>query len=703
VRTHPKASFNRGLFAMACLCVLGLTAFLGSSAPTVGAAEAFPGQGFLPDNRAWEMVSPPDKGGGDVIPVLGRTRAAAAGDAIAFDSLVSFGDAQGTTVDSEYMAERTAAPGTPGWETHGITPRVAPTSTLNVVPEIQPTYEGEMSADLSRGVYRTPNQLPGFEVPKAANNGNLYLRDDLREAGPGDYLLLTEPFAPTPVTPFPEKPYVAGASASFSKIIFESGNVLTEDAAVGGQPKLYESAEGDLRLAGRIPAAGTECDDESGPACVAAESSQAGQGAYNRRRTPHMVSADGRRVFFQAPSGSGNVYMREDGHRTVQLNVSEKAVPESPQGASVYDASASGDRVFFSSGEHLVEGDDNNVLDLYMAEPDAPAGQRLTLVSVDIGLNDVIGASDDGHYIYFVSVNGTGLYVWHDGAISHIGEFANIVDGFSWNVLWGAHWVTAGTASRARVAPDGRHLLFVTHDSSGFQGHGGFTGYDQSECQAFTGCAEQFLYSADTGQLRCATCNFGTVPTADAEINVVFQPGVALKTSHISRALSDNGRFVFFHTTEALVPEDVNGKLDAYEYDSASEEIHLLSSGTSNADSYFLESGADGRDVFILTRDKLSNWDVDTSYDIYDARIDGGLPEPVPPPPSCQGDACQPAPANLNDQTPSSSSYSGPASPSAGRKPRCAKGRHVVRAKGKSRCVKSKHKRAARPKRRAGK
>lgn len=47
-----------------CLCALGLAALLDSGASPASAVESYPGQGFLPDNRAWEMVSPPDKNGG---------------------------------------------------------------------------------------------------------------------------------------------------------------------------------------------------------------------------------------------------------------------------------------------------------------------------------------------------------------------------------------------------------------------------------------------------------------------------------------------------------------------------------------------------------------------------------------------------------------------------------------------------------------
>ncbi len=734
LKAPSAGSTMRGsLFGLACLCFLGLTAFLGASAPSVGAAETFPGEGFLPNDRAWEMVSPPDKNGGDVYPASSRTRAAADGNAVQFISPAGFAHSSGMTVLGEYIAERTAAPGTPGWATHGILPKQPSISLVGLAQGAFPLYQGEMSPDLSRGIYMAQTQLPGYEAPSAANVPNLYLRDDLRESGPGSYQLLSEPFALTPATPFPASPFVAGSSTSFSKVAFESRAKLTEDAQENDIRKLYESEGGVLRLAGRIPASGSECDDEVGPSCEAAPSSQAGVGAEGEsglhHRTLHMVSADGSRVFFQAPVNTGgqphdigSVYMREDGRRTVKLNASEKDVPEAEQGAILYDASASGDRVFFVTGEGLVEQDEDNAQDIYMAEPDAPAGERLTLVTVDgeptavaDDVSEVAGASEDGRYLYFmmggqlvagepVQVNGVtveGLYLWHEGEISFIGRFAGAGE-YRENGPLTANWFLPGQILKARVSPDGRHLLFTTFEnSSGFEGRGGFSGYEQNEKR------QQLLYSAETGKLRCATCNFGTLPTAHAEINThaneVVGGAVAL-TSHVSHALSDDGRFVFFNTPEALVDEDINGRIDAYQYDSTTEEIDLLSSGTSGADSWFLDASANGRDVFIATREPLSGWDTDTSYDLYDARIGGGLPEPVPPPPSCQGDACQPAPAVLNDPTPASSSYAGPGS-SAGRpKARCPKGRHRVRAKkGRTRCVKAKRKRAAERRRRAGK
>jgi hypothetical protein len=124
--------------------------------------------------------------------------------------------------------------------------------------------------------------------------------------------------------------------------------------------------------------------------------------------------------------------------------------------------------------------------------------------------------------------------------------------------------------------------------------------------------------------------------------------------------MSVDGARVFFATKEGLVSEDTNGVADVYEYNTIDGSRSLISSGESNNPSLFLEASQDGRDVFFITTERLSGWDSDNAYDLYDARADGGLSEPSVAPASCQGDACQPVPVVPNDVTPSSSGFAGP-------------------------------------------
>jgi hypothetical protein len=67
----------------------------------------------------------------------------------------------------------------------------------------------------------------------------------------------------------------------------------------------------------------------------------------------------------------------------------------------------------------------------------------------------------------------------------------------------------------------------------------------------------------------------------------------------------------------------------------------LISTGTSTSNSHFLDASASGGDVFFLTGQALVGWDTDANYDIYDARIGGGVPEPVAAPLGCSGDTCR--------------------------------------------------------------
>jgi hypothetical protein len=154
---------------------------------------------------------------------------------------------------------------------------------------------------------------------------------------------------------------------------------------------------------------------------------------------------------------------------------------------------------------------------------------------------------------------------------------------------------------------------------------------------------------------------------------------------------------VFFSSKEALVPEDTNGTFDAYEYDTHTRTVHLLSSGKDTEDSYFLDASADGHDVYFVTRAQLVGWDTDNAYDAYDARIGGGLPDPVPAPRKCTGSACQGQPAAAPAATvPGSRNVKGLGNESPRTRPikhrarRCKRGSIKRRVRGRTRCARRK-------------
>jgi hypothetical protein len=99
---------------------------------------------------------------------------------------------------------------------------------------------------------------------------------------------------------------------------------------------------------------------------------------------------------------------------------------------------------------------------------------------------------------------------------------------------------------------------------------------------------------------------------------------------------------VFFATAAKLLPSAVNGVEDVYEWEQAgtgscqSEEreggcLYLISPGTTPEPSFYLESDESGENVFFATTAALVKSDTDESYDVYDARVNGGFPEEAPP------------------------------------------------------------------------
>jgi hypothetical protein len=631
------------------------------------------GAAQLPDGRAYELVSPPGKNGADVLRQTNKTHVATGGNGVTFSAAGSFGSVQGSSFDSEYLSRRTGIPGTNGWSTHGINPPGASLTFPASLTSNTPTYVNAFTPDLSAAIYSSWRPLT--HAPNVADVSNLYRIDNLgSDNTTAD--LMSDANAPLPAWPVLSKethrPALVGASSDLSHVVFESKLNLTADAPPysflcqtfqgGGlaflcQARLYENANGTVRLVGRIPnGSDTECDDVNGPACVAAPSSEAGIRAqfYSAR----MVSADGRRIFFQTPAGadSGAIYLREDGVRTVQLAAN----------GQLWAASTDGSRAFFITSDSLLPGDTDSNPDLYMYDTTAPADSRLTLVSAsraDGYVETVVGASDDGQYVYFVCdgqlvageppADTVGLYVWHDGSLAYLGQMQDVNEAQLNAPRTGSDFLSAMITSR--LSPDGKHLLFMTQDDAGFRGREGYAGYDHA------GHQELYLYNADSNRLVCASCNpSGRAATTDALLNV--KDGVPLSgaPSDLNRGLSDDGRYVFFTTAEALVVGDTNGVKDAYEYDAQDGSVHLLSSGTDTAPSALIDASADGANAFFATRQRLVGWDVDNSYDLYDARINGGFPDPVLKAPPCGGDACQDvAPSRPGSSRPASSTLTG--------------------------------------------
>ena len=309
----------------------------------------------------------------------------------------------------------------------------------------------------------------------------------------------------------------------------------------------------------------------------------------------------------------------------------------------------------------------------------------------------------------------------------------------------------------SQVSANGQYLAFMSDQA--------LTGYDNVNADPEAHGArdeEVYLYDAAGGRLVCASCNPDGEPpvgvfdteNADEGLGLVVNrpetwsgrwlagslPGWTLFelinpiAEHQSRYLSNNGR-LFFDSADALLPgvqertreETVNGQTlnvgveNVYEYEPAGEGsctseagcVSLISSGTSQHESAFLDASENGDDAFFVTAAKLVAQDTDSSLDVYDARVCGTgqtepcLPAVEPPPPSCTtGEGCRPAQtAQPSLQVPASSTFSGsgnePKQQVSSSKTTTVKSKPLTRAQKLASALKVCHKRKDKRKRQA--
>jgi catechol 2,3-dioxygenase-like lactoylglutathione lyase family enzyme len=627
-----------------------------TTAPAESAESAL-GSLQLPDNRKWEMVSPVDKNNAGIWKASGV--AAAEGGGLIYKSQGSFAGqpASRAGLVPYYIAKR----GTDSWSSQGIAPAGG-----GYLPAIG--YQA-FAENLSTGVFTQIDELNSKTVPAAPVGGNIY-RANLTGSGVAAFELLNGPISITESFAF------GGASADTSHIAFASIAKLTPDSpcSSGFEFCAYEWADGVLRLAsqlpGNVPSTGTV-------------SNQYGS-------TEGVVSADGSHVYFNGPEG--HLYAREGGVATTLVDAFERTtpaqVPEAPA-QLINSGGPHGERVLFKTTEDLLDADENTTADLYLWDGSRPSGHRLTMISKgnvagvaaevpDAGSpiafrhapGGAMGANRALTRVYFLTTNqieagapdaaGLKLYLWEAGAEGggNVRYIAGGLDETRDGEAWTADILTVSEFYRtSRVSPDGRYLAFVAGSR--------ITAYDND------GHNEVYLYDAATGQLTCASCTpDGESPKTDATLNafketeknpiegqVDFNLNSGQTPMYLPRNLTDSGR-LFFESKEALVSRDSNGKGDVYEFVGGAS--HLISSGTGSAGSQFLDADLSGNDVFFTTSARLVGWDQDDSFDAYDARVDGGLPEPPAGVIGCEADACQPAPNPPNDPTPASESFRGP-------------------------------------------
>ncbi len=686
---------------------------------------------FLPDCRAYEMVSPVDKNGGDItreldFPEPGNyVQASADGESITYTSLSAFADPPNAFNFNQYLARRgeRGEPGE-GWSSEGLHIPVAgqeideKTDTFGFPRDFMAFTPDLCSA------WMIDHQTPPPSADGQKGYPNLYRRESCG-AGAGSFeaLVPSPPALPkgTPLN-YVTHDSLQGYSADGSQVFFVAGAKLTSEAAGAEGAQIYDRFGGALHLVSVLP---------GGEGKAATGSSEVGSGPAHD--LDNAVSADGSVAYW---TRGVELFVRkhpEQGIVSGECGKTSKACTYAVSKAAgfFWAAAADGSKALYSEGEDLME------FDLGKAEAKQEAQ---TLVAQHV--RGVAGESEDLGQIYFVSSdaltgedepNSNGdvaiegkpnFYMAEGGKFSFIGT---LVPGDVGAKEPGAGFLAYSVSEEksylraTRVSADGRRIAFDSRAP--------LTGYDNKGPDG-RASVEVFGYEAG-GALSCVSCNPSAArPRGVRELLLPYKspldsegitnvPAAAWIPTwehplHASNVLSASGNRLFFNSNDDLVLGDANGAPDVYEWEatgsgSCSTEspsyfaqnggcLYLISSGDSAQESEFWEASPDGRDVFFTTSSSLVPQDPG-SADLYDARVGGGFPQPLAKAP-CEGEACQSPPPPPRFSVPASSSYRGPGNPSHGSS-RCPKGKQRVRKAGKARCVAKKH-RGSKKHRRAG-
>jgi len=608
----------------------GATALMGVLALLPASAGA-----ALPDGRAYEQVSPANKGGAVLSTnesIAQGTQALAISDTnITFPTaLTAFPDPNGGPLGLDefdfYNFTRTGSPA-PGWTYTPLQPAedlpqyaTSPTDTVDAV-----------SSDFSTAVLNTYAGITATTFPELDDTQNLSIFTNNGTTT-----------ATTPITPQPpitnvgayNQPFFYGASASLNHVVYGgnfqlSGSVTT----AGANTDLYDYTGGQL----------LQVDLEPGGGQFPGGVDNLSLGA------PGSVSANGSSIYFSA---GGLLYLRQNDSSTVEIAPPPTSGDPScvtdggsaPDTETFQGASPDGSTAYFTSDCALTTAA-QAVPSRTDASPDlyayTVANGTLTDLSIDSTSGDhgtanvqgLVGTSTNASYVYFVAdgrlVAGKGtdngpntspnanLYVYHAGTVTFLATLSVSDSGV---------WISgAGQYRSVQVTPDGQYVLL---ESLAGLTSGNFASHE-----------EVYELGAGGNSTLCVSCDPSGTPNGQAG---------SLGLNSISQ---DDSR-IFFQTTSPLVTGDSNAVSDVYEYENG--QLSLISAGAMDiapgsselsAGSTLVGASPSGDNVYFTTFDQLVGQDQDDELDLYDARVGGvSQPAPVGPTPCAQAlnGSCQP-------------------------------------------------------------
>jgi hypothetical protein len=663
----------------------------------------------LPDCRAYEQVSL--RGNSQVykgrdfagteaglVPNGGfPEQASSTGNAVAFVGAaggVGEGEGSGNSGAGEgdqYLARREAT----GWKALDITPSGAKPETF---------YEA-FTQDLSVAQLVSASREQPLAAGVETNCPLLYTR--VSDLGPFKTLFTSEGKSC-------RRPFFVGGSADRAAQVFESPAVKAEGAkpaSGNGHENVYLERDGELHTVNVLPKGKADPNATVGALTGEADLLNGVGVTHAAINTENVVSSDVSRIYW-TDLATGIVYLRKNpaaepsafessGHCTE----AEKACTVQVSGGPATYETASSDGRY---GYYVESGQ--------LWRYDAEAESREAITAPKAGVLGVIGINrtgGDGSYLYFVAKaslapnrvdNGAGaeeaqdgepnLYVSHEGTtefIATLNETDNSLGADADSNAQAGDWRGVHGRRTAQVSVDGSAVVFMSSRQ--------LTTYDNMPP---TGgciggrCPEIYIYDTGSAKTICASCNPSGVRPVELTVNgpVTFLPPDFGSLMHARQLISADGNRVLFDSYEPLIPADINGTRDVYEWEREGTGgctqgsvlsggcVSLLSSGKVGSYATLLDASASLDDVFLISASPLSPTDRDEKPDLYDARSNGGFPLP-PEAVACESPGACHGPPTAGPSPQSAGSASFNATETTSRKKTKKKRRHPKRQVGK--------------------
>lgn len=663
--------------------------------------------GGLPDNRAYEMVTPAHKNGalvGEKVFGLGPD-ISLGGSRVTLATLQCFPGATSCTVARgitgvDYSFTRTSEGWTPRllnppatqFEASTVLQLSAEEGTTLLSMPTPPYYEDDLYAERADG---SLTRIGPLTPPSAGRQG---LKVDGNRLATGDLSHVV---------------WEQQSGSDWSSLGAGNRKVVFEYVGSNNSQPTLVGVSGGLGSTDLISSCGTYV---GGPGNLSDVDALSADGHIVYFTAEACASGSGANVGVEVPAAT--LYARIDQSETVAISkpspldcTSVACLGSQASAAAFQGASSDGSKAFFSSTQQLTDsasGDPEpgdtagggsgcantigaNGCNLYEYDFANPAGHNLIAVSAGDSsgtgprVQGVCAVSPDGSHVYFVAkgvlsttpnsagqsarAGGENLYVFERDATHPGGHTAFIATLSSANVgkedTDSENWIEL-EKRQANVTPDGRYLVFTSMTP--------LTPDDTRPEEL--GSKQVYRYDAQTAALVRISIgeqgfnDNGNHGTGDAGI----VPGSSLATffagglTRWNPTMSNDGSYVFFTSQIGLTPKafnevliegvNVNGNGPVYAqnvYEYHDGHVYLISDGKDTGKVAFrsatqlVGTDASGANVFFTTASQLVPQDKDTQLDYYDARVcTAGDPCIALPPPAlapCLGESCHGTPA----------------------------------------------------------